>query len=365
MWSLLLSRFARFDWVLLLAVIVLFAFGATAIYSVGLGKDPQDFSFFYKQLTTFAIGMGLIVSVGMIHYRLVRNFSVLIYLSACILLISVLFFGNTVRGTRGWFNILGFGFQPVEFVKLALIIFLAAYFDKYTRQITQLRHIFISAAIASIPIGLVALQPDFGSAVVLFLIWLGMILVSGIPKRYFFTLVVLIVVGLGVCWFFVFKDYQKDRILTFVNPSKDVSGRSYNVIQAQIAVGAGQIFGRGLGSGTQSHLKFLPENQTDFVFAVLAEEMGLVGITVILLFWVLLFYRLSQGMRRSRDDYALFVCLGVALMFGAGMAINIGGTIGLMPVTGLVLPFISYGGSSLLASMMAVGLIQGIRSHSG
>ncbi|MDP2656265.1 MAG: rod shape-determining protein RodA [bacterium] len=363
MWSSIFVRIGRFDWVLLLAVGVLFAFGATAIYSVGLGKDPQDFGFFYKQLATFGLGFFIMMILGLIHYRLVRNFSVIIFLGACLLLVTLLVFGNTVRGTKGWFLIGGMGFQPVEFVKIALIIFLAAYFDKYTRQITQLRHIFISGAIAFIPIILVALQPDFGSAVVLFLIWFGMILVSGIPKRYFLIMVTMIIMSIGLCWLFVFKDYQKDRIISFINPQHDTQGANYNVLQAQIAVGSGQIFGRGLGSGSQSHLKFLPENQTDFIFAVLAEEMGLLGSIVVLLFWVLLFYRLSRGMHRARDDYALFVCLGVALMFGTGMIINIGGTVGIIPVTGLVLPFMSYGGSSLLASMIGIGLVQGINSH--
>ncbi len=358
-----LRNFRDFDILLLLSIIVLSVFGFAALYSVGLGKDPQNFFYFQKQLSIGTVFFVLFFGIGLLNYRMIRNVSFLLYIGMCILLIFVLISGQTIRGTRGWFMISSFGMQPAEFAKLALICTLARYFSSYTRQIGRFRHIIISGIIALVPIGLVLLQPDLGSAIILFLIWFGMIMTSGIPKKYTLTLCIgIIVVSLGA-WFFVLKDYQKERVITFIHPSADVQGSGYNVRQAMIAIGAGELFGRGLGFGSQSHLKFLPETQTDFIFSVVAEEMGLIGVTILFAFWMVFFHRLIRIIKMARDDFALYSVLGITVMFFAHVILNIGGNLGLVPLTGVPLPFISYGGSSLALSLLAVGLVQSIKVY--
>lgn len=361
-----LFRFVRsVDLLLLLSVGILFVFGCAALYSIGLGKEPQNFVFVQKQLTVFAIFSVLLFFVGAINYRLFRSASFAIYAVVACVLVAVLVFGVTIRGTKGWFSFAGFSIQPAELAKIALIFVLARYISTHARTIKHVRHLFVTALFAGIPIGLILLQPDFGSAVVLFCIWAGMIAISGISRRSAIGLAILLCVLAASAWLFVFKDYQKQRILTFIAPqSTDQRGSGYNVRQALIAIGSGQLFGRGLGLGSQSHLKFLPETQTDFIFSVLAEETGLFGVLILFLFWLVFFYRLIVTMRRSSDDFALYTVLGITILFATHVLLNIGGNLGLVPLTGLVLPFMSYGGSSLAVSLIAVGIVQSIRSHS-
>lgn len=363
MLSRLFSFWRGLDVLLLLAIVLLSSFGLAALYSIGLGKDPQNFLFFQRQFLFFGIGIAMLLLVAFTSYRAFRSTSILIYICACLLLLAVLFFGETIRGTRGWFTIAGFGFQPSELAKLALIIALAKYFSSYTRQINRFRHIIGSGAIAAVPTVLVLVQPDFGSATVLFCIWLGMMLMSGISKKYVIAMAIGVIAIISIFWVGVFKEYQKARILTFLAPTADVQGAGYNVHQALIAIGSGQWLGRGFGYGSQSHLKFLPENQTDFIFAVIAEEMGLVGVLFVLAAWGLLFQRLIKLMRDQREDFALYCILGVALMFLVHLLFNIGGVLGMIPLTGLVLPFMSYGGSALLMACISIGLVQSIKMH--
>ncbi|MDO8571165.1 MAG: rod shape-determining protein RodA [bacterium] len=353
-----------FDLILLFSVAIIGSFGLAALYSIGLGKDPQNFFYLEKQAIFFALGFGALLVVSILNYRLIKNFSIPLYIFSCGSLAAVLLLGTTVRGTRGWLLAGTFTFQPVEFVKIALVLALAHYFGRHAWHLSQLRHLVVSGLITAVPTGLVLLQPDFGSAVVLFSIWVGMVLMNGVSKKYVIGLIVVGIVLFTSAWFFMFKDYQKDRIRTFIAPTVDQSGRGYNVKQAMIAIGSGQLFGKGIGSGSQSHLKFLPENQTDFIFSVIAEEMGLVGISLLLFFWILFFKRCAHAMKRARDDFAVHTVLGFTCMFLAHIIINIGGNLGLVPVTGIVLPFMSYGGSALVSALMAVGIIQSISIHS-
>jgi len=358
-----LRNFRDIDILLLLSIVVLSLFGFAALYSVGLGKDPQNFFYIQKQLSVFAVFFILFFIISLINYRIIRSMSFLLYIAFCGLLVVVLISGQTIRGTRGWFMLGSFGIQPAEFIKLALVCVLARYFSSHTRQIGQFRHIVVSALFMALPLGLVLLQPDLGSATVLFLIWFGMIMISGIPKKYILALCVGISVISLSAWLFFLKDYQKDRIMTFLRPTADVQGSGYNVHQAMIAIGSGQIFGRGLGFGSQSHLKFLPETQTDFIFSVVAEEMGLIGMIILFAFWMVFFHRLIRIMKICRDDFALYAVLGISIMFFTHVMLNIGGNIGLVPLTGIPLPFLSYGGSSLAISLLAVGLVQSIKVY--
>lgn len=348
----------NFDWVLLAAVFLLVAFSLAALYSIALSSEQPDFSNFYKQLIFAVIGLIFIFIISLIDYRMWQDFSLILYGAAALLLLLVLFFGTTLRGTTGWFVILGFGFQPVEIAKIGLIGYLSWFLSRHVSEIKKF-DIFIKTGLsAALFFLLVVLQPDFGSAVIVFFIWLLMMLFSGMNKKHLLILILTILVSFTIAWIFLFKDYQKDRILTFINPQADPYGRGYQVRQAITAIGAGGLTGRGLGFGSQSQLKFLPASQTDFIFAVIAEELGFFGVAMILFFWFLIFLRLLRAARLMKDSFALFFVLGVSAMFFIHIMINIGMNIGLVPVTGISLPFMSYGGSFLLASLVLVGIIQ-------
>lgn len=353
------------DLILFCSMLVLSGMGFAALYSMGLGISADSFWLLKHQGIAFGIGIIALFGLSSIHYHQLRSYSIAVYIITIIILIAVLFFGTTIRGTKGWLVIGAFTLQPVELAKLGLIMILARYFSSFTRQVGQLRHILVSGGIAALPISAVLLQPDLGSAAILFIIWIGMILMSGIPRRYTVSMCILVGLIAVAGWFFVLKDYQRQRIITFLSPTHDVQGKSYNIRQAQIAIGSGEWFGRGLGFGSQSHLRFLPESQTDFIFSVIAEELGFVGVSVLLFFWFLLLSRLIRLMRRLRDDFGVYCILGVSLLLFSHMTINIGGNLGLIPLTGIVLPFLSYGGSALVVDLIALGLAESIHIHTG
>ncbi|MEK7122865.1 MAG: rod shape-determining protein RodA [Patescibacteria group bacterium] len=356
------QKLKSLDWIMIFAILGIVLFSCVALYSIGLGRESA--SFLNRQLIALAIGSGGMLFLAFINYRLLKNVAIPVYLLGIALLVAVLFVGENVRGTRGWFFIGEFGFQPAEFAKIALIVGLARYFSSWTRQIGRFRTIALRGGIAFLPVLLILLQPDFGSAVIVFAIWFCMILVSGMPKKTFVGFLALFIVLFAGAWLFLFQDYQKERIISFLSPHGDSAGAGYNVRQAQIAIGGGQLIGTGIGAGSGSQLRFLPEAQTDFIFSVIAEELGFVGVAALLLFWLLFFYRLVALLRRVHDDFAAFIVLGSLVVFFSQFVINIGGNLGLIPITGLVLPFVSYGGSSIVISLLLVGLIQGVRVHS-
>lgn len=338
-------------------------FGLVAIYSVTLGAEAPNFLNFKKQITFAAVGFILLFLISRFDYRLLKTYSNFLYLLGLLLLLIVLIFGQTIRGTKGWFFIGELGFQPVELIKFILVVFLARYFTSWARRMDQIRHIIISGLGAAVLIFLVILQPDFGSALILVCLWLSMVLIVGIKRSHLLlVLLIFFLITLGA-WFLLFQDYQKARLITFFNPGADPLGRGYNITQSVIAVGAGQIFGRGLGFGSQSQLKFLPEAQTDFIFSVIAEELGFWGVTLVLGFWTVIFIRLIRLAKRVRDDFGLFLILGILVLFFIQVFVNIGVSVGLLPVTGISLPLISYGGSSLLVSLLMLGIIESMAAR--
>lgn len=355
---------STYDFLLLFSVMGLLCFGFLGLYSVGLGKDPQSFTYLFKQAVFLFAAIPVLLFFSFLNYRFFKNIAIPLYAGVIFLLTFVLFIGHTVRGTKGWIFLGQLGIQPAEFAKIALIFMLAWYFSHHARRTNKLQSLLMSGLLAGVPIALILVQPDFGSAVVLFSIWIGLIFVSGIPRKYTFSLILITALLAVSSWFFLFKPYQKDRIRTFIFPASDQRGSGYNVEQAKIAIGAGRLFGRGLGAGSQSHLKFLPETQTDFIFSVIAEELGFVGVTAIFILWLIFFYRLTRLMKRVRDDFALYSVLGVALLFLSQMVLNVGGNLGVVPLTGLVLPFMSYGGSALLIMLLAVAFVESIYAYS-
>jgi rod shape determining protein RodA len=243
------------------------------------------------------------------------------------------------------------------------VLILAKYFSRRHVEIRDIKHIFISGIYALIPIILVLLQPDFGSAMVLFLIWFGMVLVSGISKKHLFTVFMAGALLFGILWMFVFAPYQQARILNFLNPLSDSHGSGYNASQSTIAVGSGQLTGKGLGFGTQSRLRFLPEPQSDFVFAAFAEEWGLIGSIIILLLFALTIWRILYNASYGATNFEILFGMGIAIFFMSHILINVGMNLGLMPITGIPLPFMSYGGSHLLTEFMGLGILMSMRRY--
>lgn len=350
----------NFDWLILASVALLIAFSLVEIYSVALGQEKLSLLNFQKQILFVGIGLVLFFLFSFIDYHFLKSFSRYFYILGSLVLIAVLIFGSTIRGTKGWFYIFGFGLQPVEFIKIILIIFLANYFSSLATKVKTLRHFFISAGGAFFLIFLVLMQPDFGSALILGAIWLIMIIAAGFPKKYFVIVGVTALIVLTISWLFLFKEYQKQRVMTFLNPSANSLESGYNISQAMIAVGSGGMIGKGVGFGSQSQLRFLPEAQNDFIFAVIAEELGLLGVLLVLGFYSLFFFRCLAALRRINNDFGIYFIIGAGGLIFIQMFINIGMNIGIMPVVGLALPFVSYGGSSLLSLLILVGIIENI-----
>lgn len=348
-----------FDWVFLATVFFLIAIGFAVIYSVDLSRG-SELVYTKKQLVAFAIGMAVLIVASFSKHSLFRNYSKWLYFLSLILLVAVLLFGRTIRGTTGWFDLGAFSFQPVEVAKVGVILMLAYIISRFGREHGRPLFFFGTGALALIPIILVLLQPDLGSAALLGIIWFALIWLTGTKRTYIFIFFGSLALLAVFSWFFLLQDYQKDRLLTFVDPSRDPLGSGYNVIQSTIAVGSGQLTGRGLGFGSQSQLRFLPETQTDFVFSVVGEELGLAGVIVILGLFGVLFWRLFVLVRKTDDEFIALTASGIIVLFFAQFFINIGSSVGLLPVTGITLPFVSYGGSSLIINMFLVGLVESL-----
>ncbi|MCR4285960.1 MAG: rod shape-determining protein RodA, partial [Candidatus Kaiserbacteria bacterium] len=318
-----------------------------------------DNSYFEKQIAWILIAFtGLMVAI-IPDYRFLRtgNTTFFIYLGIVALLVLVLFVGETVKGAQSRFDLIFFSLQPSDPAKLVLIAILAKYFSKRHELIGDFRHIFISGIYALGIIGLVFVQPDFGSAAILFLVWFGMVLVAGISFRHLAVVSIIGVVGFLSLWNFGFQEYQKQRVLTFLNPLADIQGTGYNAYQSTIAVGSGQLLGKGVGYGTQSKLQFLPEYETDFIFAAYAEEWGLVGVLLLFSLFGIIIWRLLTHALRGATNFERLFATGVAILFVSHFFIHIGMNIGLLPVTGTTVPFLSYGGSHLLTEFLGVGIV--------
>ncbi|HNU95949.1 MAG TPA: rod shape-determining protein RodA [Candidatus Magasanikbacteria bacterium] len=354
-----LAKFSgrSFDWLLFLAVFFLIAFGLMAIYSVDLSSG-SELVYFKKQVIALFLGMSVLFIASVLQYTFFKSYARWIYYFSVTLLLAVLFLGQNIRGTTGWFNFAGFSFQPVELAKVGLILMLAYVISNFGRQFDKPKFFFFTFILALVPIFLVMNQPDLGSAVLLGSIWFALMLLTGARKSLIFGFVLFFIALAVFSWFFLFKDYQKDRILTFIDPAHDPLGSGYNVTQSIIAVGSGNLFGRGLGFGSQSQLRFLPETQTDFIFSVIAEELGFLGVSVILFLFFIIFWRLLSLASKTGNDFIALTVSGIAALFFTQFFINIGANVGMLPVTGVTLPFVSYGGSSLIMNLLLIGIVQ-------
>lgn len=348
------------DWVAFFCALALSLLGALTMNTF----TPED-PFFLRQVVWIGLGVAVFFGASRIDWRFLRRGGVAAALYAGILLplIFLVIAGQTMKGARSWFDLGAFALQPVEFVKLALIIALAKYFSRRHIEIRNIRHILVSGAYAGIVFVLVALQPDFGSAIIIALIWFGMVLLSGISRTHVFAVLSLGAVLFAGLWLFGFEDYQKQRVMTFLHPLADIHGAGYNAYQSTVAVGSGELLGKGIGYGTQSKLRFLPEYQTDFIFASFAEEWGFVGVVMLFSLYGVLFWRILRSAMQGASNFETLFALGVFCYFGAHFLLHTGINVGLLPVTGTTIPFMSQGGSHLLAEFLALGILSGMARY--
>jgi rod shape determining protein RodA len=354
------TLFSGFDGLLFGAVMCLTIFGLVTMYS-----PVEDNIFFNRQIIWVAIVTFIFFLAIIPNYRFLRTGNIIFYsyLVTIILLVLVLFFGEMTLGARQRFDLGFFSLQVSDPAKLILIALLAKYFAKRHELISDFKHILVSGFYVLIIFGLVLIQPDFGSAMIIFAIWFGMVLVAGIRFRHVAVVFLLGTVALGGMWQFVFQDYQKDRIMTFFDPLSDIQGTGYNAYQSTVTVGSGQIFGKGIGYGTQSKFLYLPEYETDFIFAAFAEEWGLVGVAVLFVLFGVVIWRLLYHATMGVSNFEKLFATGVVIFLLAHFFIHIGINIGVLPVTGTTVPFLSYGGSHLMTEFVAIAMVLGMRGH--
>ena len=334
-------------------IITLFFVGLAALYSISNG----DFnSWPLKHSQRFILGLIIFFLVIFFDLRLIFGYAYVIFFLSIISLVIIPFFGIESNGATRWINIAGISLQPSEFVKYTLILALAKYFHSINNDSSFIKTLIIPLIITIVPVLLVITQPDLGTALIILIGGISLFWISGLNYKYFIVGVFSILCSLPVLWQYL-KDYQKDRVLTFFNPERDPLGNGYHIMQSKIALGSGGIFGKGYMEGTQSHLNFLPEMQTDFIFTMLGEEFGFIGTLLLLLIYAALIMISIRLALKSRSLFSKYLSLGVCNVFFIYVFVNIGMVTGLLPVVGVPLPFISYGGSSMLAVMFGFGLL--------
>lgn len=350
-----------FDWGLLALTFAIGTIGLVALYSaVTAGALEPDLTLFKKQLVWYAAGIVVMIICFLFDYKQFERYAHIIYVASIGTLMAVLFFGKYVGGSRRWLLLGPFSLQPSEMAKVAVILILARYYAKLiNNEGLSMRDLMAPVLLTAVPFALVVRQPDLGTAMVIALIAGAMTLFVKIERRTFGWLVATFVMLVPSVWFLL-RGYQKQRILTFLDPDRDPLGAGYHIIQSKIAIGSGMLTGKGFLKGTQNALSFLPEQHTDFIFSVLSEEWGLLGgMTVIILFLLIIAWGLSIA-GRCRDPFGTIMAVGVTAMIAWQAFINIGMVMGLLPVVGVTLPFVSYGGSSIITMMMSIGLLMNV-----
>jgi rod shape determining protein RodA len=360
----LVRRFAakmRIDWYMFIPALLLSLAGLITMNSF----NGENY-FFLRQSMWIAVSLAVFFAASSVDWRFLRRTRVVvpIFLATACVLALLFIAGHVVRGSQSWFRLGSLAFQPSDPAKVVAILILAKYFSRRHIEIRNIRHILVSGFYAFVIFLLVFLQPDFGGAVVILALWFGMVLVSGISKKHLGAVILLGAVASVCLWMFVFAPYQKARILTFIHPLADIHGTGYNAYQSTIAVGSGEVWGKGVGQGSQSKLRFLPEYETDFIFAAFAEEWGFVGTAVLMALCLLLFFRMINNAERAATNFETFFGLGLVILFAVHITIHAGMDMGVLPVTGITFPFMSYGGSHLLTEWLALGIFSSMSRHS-
>lgn len=349
------------DWTIIICTLLLVAMGVVAIGSAThINQTGLHFSTLVaKQLIFFLINVALVIGIQFMDYHKLKDWANGIYIVTIMLLLAVIFVGTSALGAQRWIQLGPITLQPSEFSKLLMIICMAKMLESRYNKLDTFKSLVVPILYVGIPILLVFMQPDLGTSLVYIAIFVGMLFVSGIRLRLVRIIATVGVLLMPLAWF-VLKDYQKQRILVFMNPDIDPFGSGYHIIQSKIAIGSGTIFGKGLFNGTQSQLNFLPENHTDFIFSVIGEELGFIGCIFVLILLFMLIYRSIKVAYSCNDRFGMLLATGIGSMLCFEVLVNVGMTMGIMPVTGIPLPFISYGVSALTTNMISVGILLNI-----
>ena len=330
-----------------------------------LGVAGAGSLIFKKQMIFIVIGLSAMVALSFFNYRYLKNYSLPVlgfyFLSVFLLLLT--FYSQSVRGVNSWIILGGLTFEPVELAKLMLIILMAKYFSQRHVHINDFRHIIVVGIYFSLPFTIIFLQPDLGSSIIFLAVWLGVLMAAGINKRHLFSIISIGVLAGYAAWLFVLQPYQKNRITAFLNPYNDPRGSNYNIIQSKIAIGSGYFFGNGLGKGSQSNHGFLPEPHNDFAFAAFTEQFGFVGISAVMALVLVIISRIFYIGSRTISNFGKLFSVGFAVFISSHVFISAGVNVGLLPVTGLSFPFLSYGGSHLISLMIGLGILQSIKRY--
>lgn len=360
------------DWILIGVTLALAAFGVLTLWGATLatpnGPGPLTMkAFATKQIIFFLVGLVALVTLVIFDYQILKRIAWIIWMTygvLILLLLGLLVKGHAIKGAEEWYNLGFFNFQPSEPGKLIVILALAQYLAPRVRKFRGIRHTIVPLMIVGVPMLLILKQPDLGSAAVFIPVTAAMFWAAGLRKYVFITFFLL---GIGVCalGYPHLKEYQKQRLKTFIDPSADPRGKTYNIMQSMITLGSGQLTGKGWGRGTQTNFKFLPEYHTDFIFPTLGEQFGMIGCGIVLLLMIILVARMAHLANETQDVFGVLIVTGLTAMFCTHVVLNIGMTIGLLPVTGLPLPFFSYGGTFVVTCMSAVGMAVGIGARRG
>ncbi len=360
----MISHLKKLDWILIFSSLLLVGIGLLSIYSISLGRE--DFLNFKKQIIFLGIGLFLMLVLSFFDWRALREnpyFILILYFLCVISLLCLFFFAPEIRGVKSWYKIGPISFDPIGVFTIVLTILLAKYFSMRHIEMYRLSHILLSGLYVLLPVILIFFQPDLGSVLILIALWFGVLIVSGIKLKHFLILVLCGLLILILSWSFLLKEYQKERITSFFVPQIEPLGISWSQNQAKIAIGSGGIFGQGMGKGSQTQYGFLSEPHTDFIFAVIAEEFGLIGVSILVFLFSVLILRIMRIAISAKSNFPRLFASGLAIILFSQIFIHIGMNLGILPVIGIPLPLVSYGGSNLIAIFIGLGILQSIKTH--
>lgn len=356
-------NFKNIEWWILILAILLCIVGFVALYSA---TQSDNFEILKKQIIWFAISLIVMVFIAFIDYKILVKISPILYGLSLILLVAVLF-TKSINGASSWFNIGGFSLQPAEIAKVTVILFLSYVIVRLQlngkEEINRIWKLAIILSVVAVPVILIILQPDFGTAVTYMIALIMVLFVAGLDKKYIIISLIIVAVGIPLAYQFLLPAHAKTRIDVFLNPESDPKGSGYNIIQSKLAIGAGELTGMGLLNGNQTQLGYLSPKTTDFIFPVIGEEMGFIVSGAVIIIYVFFINKILYVAKTARDDYGTYVATGIAGIFFFHLTENVGMTMGLLPITGVPLLFVSYGGSSLLTSFICVGLLLNISGN--
>ncbi len=352
-------NFRTLDWNFVGTALILAGIGCMLVYSATYFNDPE-LAIFKKQLLWLSIGLLLMILFLAVDYHVLFDIAPILYAIGIALLVYLLIWGKVTAHVRSWIHIGSFQFQPAEFMKVFTALMLAKFFDSNDRAYLNLRSFFLAMGLVMLPVALIIVQPDFGTAATFFPLVAVVMFFGGIRFRVWLVMLLILAILLPSAWVFLLKPYQKERIATFLNPARDPLGSGYQVMQAKIAIGSGGIHGKGFKQGTQAALGYLPARHTDFIFAVLGEEWGFIGVTIVLALYLYLIMQAMAFAKAARDRGGTFLVICIISFFVFHVLINVSMQIGVLPTTGIPLPLISYGGSSTMMFMIGIGLIANV-----